>query len=76
VSKSSLDEDRAMAGIYGRAGIPVYWIINVQDGQVEVYSNPGPTGYGSIAVLAPPHVLALVIEGTEVGEIAVADILP
>jgi Uma2 family endonuclease len=76
VSKSSLDEDRAMAGIYGRAGIPVYWIINVRDGQVEVYSNPGPSGYGSIAVLAPPHVLALVIEGTEVGEIAVADILP
>jgi Uma2 family endonuclease len=76
VSKSSLDEDRAMAGIYGRAGIPVYWIINVRDGQVEVYSNPGPSGYGSIAVLAPPHVLAVVIEGIEVGEIAVADILP
>src|SRR5689334_16396495 len=45
VAKSSLDEDRAMAGISGRAGIPSYWIINVIDGQVEVYSNPGPSGY-------------------------------
>jgi Uma2 family endonuclease len=76
VAKSSLDEDRAMAGIYGRAGIPSYWIINVIDGQVEVDSNPGPSGYGSVEALAPPHVLRVVIDGVEVGEIPVADILP
>jgi Uma2 family endonuclease len=76
VSDSSLDEDRAMAGLYGRAGIPFYWIINLVDGQVEVYSNPGPSGYGSVEVLAPPHVLRVVIDGVEVGEIPVADMLP
>jgi Uma2 family endonuclease len=76
VGDSSLDEDRAMAGIFGRAGIPFYWIINVIDGQVEVYSNPGPSGYGSVEALAPPHVLRVVIDGVEVGEIPVADILP
>jgi Uma2 family endonuclease len=76
VAKSSLDEDRAMAGISGRAGIPSYWIINVIDGQVEVFSNPGPSGYGSIEVLAPPHVLRVLIDGVEVGEIPVAEILP
>jgi Uma2 family endonuclease len=76
VSKSSLDDARAMAGIYGRAGIPFYWIINLVAGQVEVYSNPGPSGYGSFEVLAPPHVLEVVIEGAAVGEIPVADVLP
>ena len=59
----------------GRRG-PPYWLINVDDGQVEVYSNPGPSGYQSHEVLAPGHMLSLVIDGVEVGEIAVADILP
>ena len=76
VSVSSLDKDRALADIYGKAGIPVYWIIDVDDGQVEVYSNPGPNGYQSHEVLAPGHVLHVVVDGVEVGEIAVADILP
>jgi Uma2 family endonuclease len=76
VAKSSLDDGRAMAGIYGRAGIPFYWIINLIDGQVEVYSNPGPSGYASVVVLAPPHVLSVVIDGVEVGQIPVAEILP
>ena len=57
-------------------GVPVYWIVNVDDGQVEVYSDPGPSGYRSHEVLAPGHVLPVVIDGVEVGEIPVADILP
>jgi Uma2 family endonuclease len=76
VSVSSLDKDRALADIYGKAGIPVYWIIDADDGQVEVYSNPGPSGYRSHEVLAPGHVLSVVIDGVVIGEIAVADILP
>ena len=76
VSISSLDEDRALADIYGKAGIPVYWLVNVDDGQVEVYSNPGPSGYQSHEVLAPGHVLSVVIDGVVIGAIAVADILP
>ena len=76
VSVSSLDEDRAMADIYAAGGIPVYWIVNVDDGQVEVYSDPGPSGYRSHEVLAPGHVLSVVIDGVEIGEIPVADILP
>jgi Uma2 family endonuclease len=76
VSVSSLDEDRAMADIYAAGGVPVYWIVNVDDGQVEVYSNPGPSGYQSHEVLAPGHVLSVMVNGVEVGEIPVADILP
>ena len=76
VSDSTLAEDRKMAELFARAGIPVYWIVNLVDGQVEVYSNPGPAGYASFEVLAPPHVLRVVIDGVEVGGIPVADILP
>ncbi len=76
VAFSSLNEDRAMADIYGAGGIPSYWIVNLIDGQVEVHSNPGPDGYRTHEVLAPGHVLNLVIDGVAMGEIAVADILP
>jgi Uma2 family endonuclease len=76
VSYTSLDEDRAMADIYGAGGIPVYWIVNLLDGQVEVYSDPGPDGYRTHEVLAPGHVLHVVVDGVEIGEIAVAEILP
>ncbi len=76
VSDSSLDADRKMAEIYAKARIPAYWIVNLVDGQVEVYSDPGPDGYRSHEVLAPGHVLRVMIDGVEVGEIAVADILP
>jgi Uma2 family endonuclease len=47
VSDSTLNDDRALVGIYGRAGIPVYWIVNLVHRQVEVYSDPGRDGYGS-----------------------------
>src|SRR5215510_1685519 len=41
VSDSSLYTDRSDKGrIYARAGIPVYWIVNVADKQVEVYTDP------------------------------------
>jgi Uma2 family endonuclease len=76
VSYTSVDQDRAMADIYAAGGIPVYWLVNVDDGQVEAYSDPGPDGYRTHEVLAPGHVLHVVVDGVEIGEIAVADILP
>jgi Uma2 family endonuclease len=38
VAASSLSEDRQMAYVYGPAGIPVYWILNLKARQVEVYT--------------------------------------
>ena len=41
VSDSSLDGDRAdKCRIYARAGVPIYWIVNLVDEQIEVYSSP------------------------------------
>ena len=76
VSDSSLDDDRKQSETYGRAGIPFYWIVNLVNGQVEVFSKPGPSGYQSLDVLAPGHVLTVIIDGVEVGQVPVADILP
>ncbi len=77
VSLTTLDQDRGKKlSAYARANIPFYWIFNLVNGQVEVYSDPSPTGYRSLEVLAPGHVLSVVIDGIEVGQIAVEDILP
>ena len=51
-------------------------IHHLSDRQVEVYSNPGPAGYATLEVLAPGQVLSVVLDGVEVGQIAVNDILP
>ncbi len=48
VADSSLAKDRRRAGVYGGKGhIPVYWIVNLNDRQVEVYTGPRSTGYAS-----------------------------
>jgi Uma2 family endonuclease len=47
IAFSSLAEDRMQADLYAAAGIPVYWIINLVDAQIEVYSGPSPSGYSS-----------------------------
>jgi Uma2 family endonuclease len=77
VADSSLADDRQLAtGVYGPAGIPVYWIVNLVQRQVEVYTGPGPQGYASIEVFAEGQSVPVVIDGREYGRIAVEDTLP
>jgi Uma2 family endonuclease len=76
IAQSSLTEDRAMVTIYGPGGIPVYWIINLVDRQVEVYSGPGPDGYASRIDYRSGQEIPVVIDGVVVGQIAVDDLLP
>ena len=43
VSDSTLRSDRARKGsLYARAGLAEYWIVNLVEGQVEVYRTPQP----------------------------------
>jgi Uma2 family endonuclease len=77
VADSSLAIDRKYATeVYGPAGIPVYWIVNLVHRQVEVYSDRVPAGYGSCAVYPEGQFVPVVIRGRQVGRIAVKDILP
>ena len=76
VSDSTLYDDRALVGIYGLAGIPIYWIVNLVHRQVEVYSDPGREGYGSRQTYTEGQFVPVVIEGRPVGRIAVHDLLP
>ena len=54
VSDTTLDYDRAAKlPAYGRAGVAEVWIVNLNNGTIEVYRDPHFTGYGSKSVLRP-----------------------
>lgn len=42
VADSSLARDRDKAEVYAAEGVPVYWIINLNDRQIEVHTEPDP----------------------------------
>jgi Uma2 family endonuclease len=81
VSDSSLDTDQGpKLRAYARANIPVYWIVNLIDRRVEVYTQPsGPTdtpAYGQRLDYGPGDAVPVVLDGNQVGQVAVNDLLP
>jgi Uma2 family endonuclease len=77
VSISTLSDDQGKKRhAYALGGIPVYWIINAVDRQVEVYTEPSPDRYAICVIYKPGESISVVIDGVEVGRIAVDDILP
>ena len=81
VSESSLRTDRgSKKRLYARARIPVYWIINLVDRQVEVFSLPAGIGkdpdYRKRQVFKPGDDVPVVIRGRTVGRIPVRNLLP
>ena len=69
VAESSLDRDRWKAQIYARAGIPVYWIVNLIDTRLEVYTDPigreAQARYQHHVNYSSHESVPLVIEGQE-----------
>jgi Uma2 family endonuclease len=77
ISKTTLDFDRGQKlSAYASAGIPVYWIVNLVEHQVEVYTGPGPGAYQSRVDYKPGQSVPVVIDGRHLGDLPVNDILP
>ena len=76
VTRSSVAKDRALARVYGPAGIPVYWIVNIRGRKLEVYSAPIAGPYPAPRIPGERESVELIIQGQVVGQIAVADLLP
>lgn len=46
VADTSLEYDRdTKIPLYARSGIPEVWLVDLRDEVIEVYRDPGPTGY-------------------------------
>ena len=77
VSLTTLDLDRGQKlAVYATNDIPIYWIVNLVERQVEVYADPGTGFYRSRVDYKPGQAVPVVIDGQHLGEIAVDDILP
>jgi Uma2 family endonuclease len=81
VSESSLTRDRTIKKrIFARAQIPVYWIINLVDRQLEVYTDPSGPGdqpdYRQRRDYGPADLVPVVLDGKEIGRLPVRDLLP
>ncbi len=49
VSESSLARDRGLKlGIYASSGVPEYWIVNLVERRIEVFSEPRDGSYSSV----------------------------
>jgi Uma2 family endonuclease len=77
VAESSLDRDRGeKQRAYARARIPVYWIVNLIELQIEVYTDPVDTRYRAQAVHPRGTDAPVILDGIECGRLRVDDLLP
>lgn len=81
IADTTLRRDRGIKkAIYASARIPFYWIVNLVDRCIEVYSQPtGPVkrpDYRHKQVFGPNDSVALVLDGKEVGRLRVKSLLP
>jgi Uma2 family endonuclease len=80
VADSSLLRDqRDKTRIYARGGIACYWIVNLVDRRIEVYTQPsGPIAvpsYQSLRTYQPGDNLPLVLDGNQAALIPASDLL-
>ncbi|MFO0893228.1 MAG: Uma2 family endonuclease [Isosphaeraceae bacterium] len=76
VTRSTVAKDRALARTYGGGGIPAYWIVNVEKQRLEVYEGPTDGKYPAPRILGKEDSVPLLIDGRDVGPIAVASLFP
>lgn len=81
VADSSLKDDTGeMLRAYAAAMVPVYWVVNIPGRRIDVYTRPsGPVAsatYEDRQGYGPEEEVPVVLDGREVGRVAVRDVLP
>ncbi|MGG6264730.1 Uma2 family endonuclease [Leptolyngbya sp. AN10] len=60
--------------LYARAGIPIYWIINLVDRSIEIYTQPENEDYQQQTTATEG--IEVVLEGTAIAQLSIANLLP
>lgn len=71
-SSQAIDRGRK-AELYAATGIPIYWLVDIPTRLVEVRTDSGPAGYGTLRTIRAGDVLPSPCEGVD--ELAVAELL-
>ncbi len=80
VADSSVSVDRnAQLALYASHKLPVYWVINIPERRIEVYTDPkggkSPT-YRTRTDYGPDDAVPVVLAGKSLGSIPVRELLP
>ncbi len=78
VSDTTLQRDRTLKQrIYAKAGVPVYWILNLSDRQLEVFTQPNMLKeiYEQNLIFREGESVKITLKGEEIGTILVNDLL-
>ena len=80
VADSSLAIDREKGRVYARDLIPTYWIINLLERTLEVYTNPSADAadprYRDLKTFGLDDEVPIKLDGVEIARVAVKDLLP
>lgn len=81
IAESSLTRDRTWKrGVYARAAIVMYWLVNLADRTVEVFSEPSGAAdspdYARSIAYGVEDEIPLVLDGVEAGRVRVASLFP
>lgn len=80
IADTSLARDRQKCRLYARGNVKEYWIVNLADRQIEVFSQPsGPSiapNYGSNDVYDVSSTIAFSTDGVLTFPILVSELLP
>lgn len=72
VAESSLDRDSVLKKrIYAAAGIPVYWIVDLNARRIEVFARPRNDQYAECTVYVPGDSIPVILDGESVGTVPV-----
>jgi Uma2 family endonuclease len=63
ISVTTQRVDLQKATVYARAGVPVYWLVDVPNATVLEHTGPGPDGYELVAPLRDDDVLDARVDG-------------
>jgi Uma2 family endonuclease len=81
VADASYPKDRGTKWCkYAASGVAVYWIVNLLQRQIEVYTSPSGRGkaaaYQDVRTYGADDEVPVVLDGRELGRIKVGDVLP
>jgi Uma2 family endonuclease len=81
VADATLNRDRTLKKqIYAAAAVPVYWVVNVPDSQIEVYSQPfagaSEPDYGQRQTYGLDERAPVWVGENKIGEIVVVQLFP
>jgi Uma2 family endonuclease len=69
IAVTSQKLDRAKAAVYARANVPEYWLLDVPDRRLYVYTDPSEDGYRTVRIHTAADEVAVAGTTLKVGEL-------